>query len=756
MALLTMATACARPPDPTQACRALLDAGEYDAALRQCEHAYAATGHPGVAVAVARAHFGLGNYQQVVSWHERLRGTSEERHGLELVASSETREGRLQEAEDAYARALALHRAAGDAASASRAIYGLFWIAWSSSRYRDALLRSHEGLEESRRADDPATTGRFAEGLFTILYDIGDLDGAAAALRIAEEQGPSLPSDTRARLLNNRGALLLEKDRLRLARSSFEQAVALVTDGAQSDFLRSLHLNLVEANVRLGEAERARRHLLAATRHAARGDQEDVSLLYWRGRLELESSEPKVARLTLRRALGHDVHPDWGWRLEFELGRAEELAGSRREAEYHYGRAADRVEQMRAELRFDEFKGWLIERRRQPLEARFRLQAERRGGARDALYTMERANARSFLDSLIASETAAGGDEPGIATLERVERLRALVPAFRESAVGALLPAETLLTALDRRHAVAYFVAEGQIWVVTLHRSRVTIRPLEVTADAATVLVDRFLAHPEDQAAATQLGDLLLPDEVLPANESTLHIVTDGPLARIPFAALRRRNRYVVEHHPIAYLPSLTALVAMERRSRSRVASGVALLGDPTGDLHQANAEMATLGARFRTRGLTGAAASKAALQGAASASLLHLATHAGQGPGGPWLVLSDGRVTAAQIVSERIGPRLVVLAACASATPRGHSIWGTLAAAFVAAGAEGVVASLWSIDDAATRELVVAFYDEGGAKRPALALARAQRRSIASNRPVSSWAPFVFVGSTIVESHTN
>ena len=756
MALLAVAAGCGRHPGLAEACQGLIDAAKYEAALPQCEQAYNTTRDPRAALAIARAHFGLGHDEQVVAWHDRLQGSSKERHVLDLVASSEIRAGRLGKAEDAYVRALALHRAAGDTAAASRALYGLFWIAWSSSRYRDALLRSREALAGSHRAEDHRTTGRIAEGLFTILYDVGDLDGAAAALRVAEEYEPSPPPDARARLLNDRGALLLERHRLRLARSSFEQAVAVVRKGGQSDFLRSVHLNLVEANVRLGDHARARRHLLAAIGHTDPDHQEAISLLYWRGRLELESGDPSAARSTLRRALAQEAGLDWTWRIEYEIGRAEELAGNRRAAEDQYGRASDRVEQMRAELGFDEFKGWLLERKRRPLEALFRLQASRNGGERAALHTFERAKARSFLDAFIAESIASTAGDPVVASLDRVDRLRALLPAMRESPVGALQPVESLLTALGGRQALAYFEAEGRLWIVNLRRGRVTIRPLDVSALEINDLVDRFLARPEDVALATRLGELLVPEDMLPPPESILRVVTDGPVARVPFAALRRQNRYLIEDHPIAYIPSLNALVAMERRPRPTDASAAVFIGDPSGDLPQASVELSTLAGRFRTTARTGATATRAALRSATRSPLVHLATHTGQGPGGPWLALSDGRVTAAQIVSERLGPRLVVLATCASATPRGQSLWGTLAAAFIAGGTDAVVASLWSVEDDATRELVLRFYDEGGASEPALALARAQRSFIGSNRPVSSWAPFVFVGPTSVEHGTN
>lgn len=58
-------------------------------------------------------------------------------------------------------------------------------------------------------------------------------------------------------------------------------------------------------------------------------------------------------------------------------------------------------------------------------------------------------------------------------------------------------------------------------------------------------------------------------------------------------------------------------------------------------------------------------------------------------------------------------------------------------------------MASLWSIEDAATRRFILRFYEEGGASAPVLALARAQKAFIASGQPASSWAPFVVIGST-------
>jgi CHAT domain-containing protein len=96
----------------------------------------------------------------------------------------------------------------------------------------------------------------------------------------------------------------------------------------------------------------------------------------------------------------------------------------------------------------------------------------------------------------------------------------------------------------------------------------------------------------------------------------------------------------------------------------------------------------------------------------------------------------------------------LVVLSACRTAL--GHEISGEglvgLTQAFFLAGAKRVVASYWSVNDAATAELMIRFY-EGHLKKgmaPAAALRRAQLgilRETAWKAP-SHWAAFALQGT--------
>jgi CHAT domain-containing protein len=131
---------------------------------------------------------------------------------------------------------------------------------------------------------------------------------------------------------------------------------------------------------------------------------------------------------------------------------------------------------------------------------------------------------------------------------------------------------------------------------------------------------------------------------------------------------------------------------------------------------------------------LTGARANVAgvlaALDGAASA---HLATHGefrADNPLFSHLRLVDGALTVYDLSALRRPPGLLTLSACdsgLSAVHPGDELQG-LAAALLGLGTRTVVASLGPVDDEATRQLMVGFYDRlrAGAA-PAAALAAAQ-----------------------------
>jgi CHAT domain-containing protein len=148
-----------------------------------------------------------------------------------------------------------------------------------------------------------------------------------------------------------------------------------------------------------------------------------------------------------------------------------------------------------------------------------------------------------------------------------------------------------------------------------------------------------------------------------------------------------------------------------------------------------------------------------------ASYRIVHFATHGlldDQHPELSGLVLSlvdengrprDGFLRLNDIYNLRLNPDLVVLSACQTGLGkevRGEGLIG-LTRGFMYAGARSVAASLWKVDDVATRELMMRFYGKmfKSGLRPAAALRAAQLEMLKSSewRAPYYWAGFVLQG---------
>lgn len=113
---------------------------------------------------------------------------------------------------------------------------------------------------------------------------------------------------------------------------------------------------------------------------------------------------------------------------------------------------------------------------------------------------------------------------------------------------------------------------------------------------------------------------------------------------------------------------------------------------------------------------------------------------------------IEDGWLSAYEIFNLKLKANLVVLSACE--TGLGKEVKGeglmSLTRAFIYAGAPSVVVSLWKVNDAASKDLMVAFYRHlrGDEKISySEALRRAQLEMIGKGNAPKFWAPFVLVG---------
>lgn len=246
-----------------------------------------------------------------------------------------------------------------------------------------------------------------------------------------------------------------------------------------------------------------------------------------------------------------------------------------------------------------------------------------------------------------------------------------------------------------------------------------------------------------------------------------LVIVPDGVLNYVPFSALPTRgSRVLGDDFVVAYLPAAEAV--LQERSPNKSTSTLLALAPSASHLPNAASEVHSIGQLFpeRSRVVSGNQATKTLFkQIAGDYDLVHLATHGSLNRNAPWLsalqlepdAQSDGRLELYEILDLKLRARLVTLSACETAlgsgyfsdTPAGDEFVG-MARAFLGAGSESVLASLWAVNDASTRDLMVRFYRNLRHFDGPEALARAQREIRRMNSRYGEpyyWAPFVLVG---------
>jgi len=138
----------------------------------------------------------------------------------------------------------------------------------------------------------------------------------------------------------------------------------------------------------------------------------------------------------------------------------------------------------------------------------------------------------------------------------------------------------------------------------------------------------------------------------------------------------------------------------------------------------------------------------------------VHLATHGilnSEDPTTSYLVMAgagqEGKLLVTDIFSLPLaGIRLITLSACetALAEKRPGAELTSLAEAFSIAGAPSVVASLWKVDDVATRAWMLSFYrqlKDGRSKSQAMQQAVVSTLRASGFEHPFYWAPFVVLG---------
>lgn len=240
-----------------------------------------------------------------------------------------------------------------------------------------------------------------------------------------------------------------------------------------------------------------------------------------------------------------------------------------------------------------------------------------------------------------------------------------------------------------------------------------------------------------------------------------LVIVPHDAMASVPFAALPIGDRRLCAVTPITQVDRLSRL--QRRRARPRAgaflsAGRTCYRGSGYADLWSAEREAAAVvTALGRSDEPRREATRHEVLAGLPNAVRFHIAAHGlfdATDPARSGIVLGDGAGGYATLTLRELrrvdlrGLELATLATCRSAEharlPGRERI--CLPTALLDAGARGVIASLWPVEDEPSVELMATLYEELRTQPPARALAAMQVRM--ADRPARQWAGLVFYGN--------
>jgi CHAT domain-containing protein len=312
-------------------------------------------------------------------------------------------------------------------------------------------------------------------------------------------------------------------------------------------------------------------------------------------------------------------------------------------------------------------------------------------------------------------------------------------------------------------------------------RSHASQQALSEEVNRTAAQLEMGVEDAKARAGLTRLYDDILRKALSPvsASDSVLVLVTDGVIEAAPLGAAfdSVTGTYLIERYAMRYATSVADGLRPATRA-SRWPTPALVIADPAfapreypglARLPEARAEARAVQSLYpRSVALGDTAASKArVVEAMRTAPVIHFAGHARFDPRNPdasELVLAasvDSTETTARLRAGEISAwrwshaPLVVLAACESALPRPSGIAGanSLTTAFLTAGARGVVGSLWRVDDALARPLMVEFHRahrDGGDGAAALRSAQLAllRSSDTRLRSPSAWAAFRYTGS--------
>jgi CHAT domain-containing protein/tetratricopeptide (TPR) repeat protein len=732
----------------------------------------------------------LGDFRRARRQHERARALMVELRNERGLALAEINIAYILMSQGHYRSALRLlHSARGrpDAAQlALDAALDTVQCYLPLNRFAEARDVARDLAEAYRAQGVLHQEVRALLFLSTAQAELGDLDGAAAALDAAETRLRELDAPAKLSFVRlRRGQIALRQGdpaaALRegaAARASFEQHGQQLDGAAALLLCAQAHLAAGETAAAasagqqvLGIARRCNALPLRYSAHLLLGRVAEVQGLPLRAAREFSAAFATIERV--QRGLTITLRPGF---LEDKGEAVRHLIGLHLEA----GRAARAFETLERE-RAQVLLSYLTDREQ------LRWVRDERG--QTLIAELERLREEHQWFYRLAQDTPAGAERPAAITpaqaraelTVRERQMRAITERLylegdRRVAAAASPPSlRALQDALDEQTLLIEFYNDGgRLWAFALDRGGLEHHPLPLVPAALDRLTEQFQrnlafalsAGPEGarrlSAMACQILQRLYAGLLAPLagalRDRPLVLVPYGALHYLPLHLLHSGASYLVERQPVRVLPSAALLT---RPGPTRAPGVRGLAHSWHGHLPHTQDEVRCALALFGGSLHAEQQAARSVLE-ATPAQILHIAAHGEHRLDQPelsYIELADGQIYTDDLLQYDLGYELVVLSACETGRARvsgGGELIG-LGRGFLYAGAGALLASLWRVDDLSTLKLMEHFYaalQAGAPKSAALRSAQCRVLAGAPDLHPAFWGAFQLVGDDRPLSH--
>ncbi|NER78784.1 MAG: CHAT domain-containing protein [Leptolyngbya sp. SIO1D8] len=747
------------------------------------------------------AAFQANDYETaIIAWQAALSGyreaNAEENMAITLNAlAAATRSlGRYREAIAYGQESVALVRQLDNPELEAQTLGNLGIAYQESGRYADAVDTYEQALHLAQSQVNAAVEAQLLGLLGNAYESLGDYDSAIAAQQtsLAMARDLEIPS-LEATALMNLGGLYSLQGEYSTAIDQYEAGIALAREiGNLGSAAYGLN-NLGGAHQQLGQFEAAIAHfqeslaLAEQTNNRAlqAGVLTNLGVLYE----DLEDLEEALTihqqSIAIARSLEDPLLLANGLN---NLAHAQLTANQLDAAETALQESVELLATLRQGLE-DADKVNVFDTQIYTYNLLMQVQVAK-GDYKTALETSEQGRARAFVEQV--ADDATELSDPTIDQIQQVARtLKATLVEY------AIVPKDEF-TVQGRQRGEA---GEIFVWVVSpagevtfrrlplenadlsldtqIQQSRSALGALGRTRGLGVQATDTPAATPQLQQIHQQLIAPIA--DALPTDPDELVVlIPHESLFYLPFAALQdTEGRYLIERHTLLTAPAIQLLdltLTTPRESSTltslvvgnptmpMVTSGTDSALSPLQPLPGAEAEAEEIARLFQTDAIIGHAATESVIASQMqTADVIHLATHGlldyvdtrDRIPVLGAIALApsetaDGLLTAREISQLSLKAQLVVLSACDTGLGEvtGDGVVG-LSRSLIAAGADSTVVSLWAVPDAATADLMTAFYTElQQGQNKAQALRQAMLQTMETYPNPLAWAAFVLVGN--------